>query len=395
MEPRRTSVRRAGLVGIALALIVGASACSGASVGPAPAATVNGTDISQKTLDQMVKGYSALIKAEGKAVIANLSQPSADGTPAATGAQLASQTASVEAQIKQLGAKVDKSGDTYPTEGAASMLTELIKREVIAQAVDAAGAKITADDRAKALQSVESSYPTVDKASKLVRTTFVESAAGLMALQSHAPKKYQDALAAASAQYEAQLKSIYEQQIDSFNQVCARLIGTKDEASAKAAKARIEGGEDFVTVAKDVSVVDAAAATTAQCYAADQINQAFGTTAKAGDLLGPIANGGNWALLAVDEVKPQTFEAARSTIAQQVTDQYTAAAQAALSTYIGKQLVKAADVTVDPRFGTWDDKTLSVTAPKVPAPVTPAEIAKAKAAAKAAATTTVPAAAGS
>ncbi|MGN6692847.1 MAG: hypothetical protein ACTHN0_01615, partial [Aquihabitans sp.] len=49
MELRRNPARRAGLVGLAALLVFGASACSGKNtlVGTSPAATVNGTEISQ------------------------------------------------------------------------------------------------------------------------------------------------------------------------------------------------------------------------------------------------------------------------------------------------------------------------------------------------------------
>lgn len=363
MEPRRNLLRRAGLVAVAALLVLGASACSGGSglAGPSPAATVNGTDISQATLDQMVEGYAALLRDDGKATLEQLSQPGSDGTPGITD----DQRAQFQAELATEAASTKRDGYTYPTAGAADMLTELIKREVVTQAVAASGYKITADDRSQALQGVTQRYPTIDKASKLVRDTFVETQAGLIVLQANAPKKYRDALAAASDQYEAQLKAVYDSQPESFGQVCARIINTQDEASATAAKDRIAGGEDFVAVAGEVSIADASAAEV-QCYSAADVNNAFGSVAKAGDLLGPAPGQTGFLIVQVDTVETAPFEQVRATIAQNVPDQYTQQAQQALASYLLGRVQESADVTVDPRFGTWNVKELKVDPPVVP-----------------------------
>jgi hypothetical protein len=374
VELQRPSVRRFGLAALALVLVIGASGCSGGVVGQAPAATVNGVDISQATLNQMVEDYAALVEAEGDFALSALAEQAAGGQ-AQPGAE-----DQLKGQIAEVLAPFQGEPNTYPTEGAALQLTQLITREVYEQALADAGGTVTDEQRAAAEENIKSGFKTFDDASPLIRDTYIETDAARAALELTAPKEVRDAVSDAPQQYEEFLRQQYDENVDQFLQVCGRVIGTTDQGAAQAAFDRVANGEDFAAVAEEVTVLDPTAGSESQCYGAADIAAAFGepgANAAKGDLLGPLDQstataGPQWLILTVDSVQPATFEEARAALAEQFPDTFTEAATAALDEYLAERLVKAADVTVDPRFGTWNDETAVVDPPVVPVePTTP------------------------
>ena len=121
-----------------------------------------------------------------------------------------------------------------------------------------------------------------------------------------------------------------------------------------AAYDRIDGGEDFATVAAEVSIDTTSAADGGDigCVPRANIASVFGdaaSTAEPGDLLAPADGEGSWLVVQVDDVNMPTFEEAGEVLAQMVPDDSGAAAQELLA-----EAFATAKVTIDPRFGTWN-----------------------------------------
>jgi parvulin-like peptidyl-prolyl isomerase len=100
---------------------------------------------------------------------------------------------------------------------------------------------------------------------------------------------------------------------EQFAQVCARHILTGTQAEAESALARITAGEDFATVADEVSLDTGSPGGQLPCPAyASQYVPPFGSTAATapiGVVAGPIETDFGWHILIVDErIAPTTFE---------------------------------------------------------------------------------------
>lgn len=361
MEPRRTQARRGGLIALAALLVFGASACSGGTglVGTPPAASVNGQHIDADAVDQMVQGSKALLEAQITQERANVGS---DPT----------QSAGLESAIAEARAPFERGPYTYSTTAGSRALTELIVSELYAQAVADAGGEITEEDRSEAEQQLTQQAGFAD-ANEIVRDTYLEGGAATIALRRLVPAELQDALDGAADEYEAQLRQIYEQEQESFEQVCAFTIRAADEAAGNAAIDRVRSGEDAAAVATELAGPEAGPAEP-QCYSAAAVAQGFGTdgTIEAGAVLGPLADGDGFVVLVVDSTGVQSFEEARATIAQNVQDEFTAQAQADVDAWIQERVARSADIEVDPRFGTWDAEALQVVPPVAPATTTTA-----------------------
>jgi hypothetical protein len=316
---------------------------------------VNDTHISQASVDQMVQGSKKMLEAQ---ITAARAQAGAD--PAAA--------QQLEAQIDQARAPFERGPASYSTTAGSRALTELIISELYDGAVTQAGGKVTAEDRAQAKEQL-TSRPGYKESGKVVRDTYLRGGAANYALQRLVPQELQDAMAGAADSYEAQLKAVYDQSAASFEQICFFVVQTTDQASADAAVARIRAGEDAATVAAEATgAATEGTPAQAQCESPATIAQAIGQEMPTdkGAIVGPVDTGSGFVALIVDSQKTQPFEEARDAIAQQVQDQFTAKAQADIDAWVRKQIDAFADVTVDPRFGTWDAEALQVVPPEAP-----------------------------
>jgi hypothetical protein len=351
--------RRSSLVVLAVVAALGLGSCSGGLVGPAPAATVGGTDITRAELDDRIAQYQELVEALGAAAEEQRQAGAASGQESVTAEQL-------EAQIAERLAPFQVDDYTVGSEGVASQLTQMIGEQILIEALDDAGIEITDEQRDEAraslASSIEADGASIDDLPEGTIDAFVEFDAGQAALEAAAPQELRDAVVEAGETYEAQLRQAYDDNPAAFERVCGFILATDDEAAAQAAVERIEGGEAFAEVAAEVSTLEAEAASTVQCYDRATIEQIFSAEGvAAGDLLGPVEDTERWVVIEVDSLETAPFEEVRESLAQQVPDTLTQAAEAAIAEHVAEQLRQAAeDVTVDPRYGTWDADALQV-----------------------------------
>jgi hypothetical protein len=334
-------------VAIALAVALGASGCSGGLVGQASAATVGDVTITREELDERITQYRDLLGSfEG-----------------------ADQDPQVAAILEQLGGKQYR----LDADAVALELSELINQEIVAQAVDRLDAEITDEQRDQAREelgtAIESRGATIDELPETIIDAYVDQRAGQVAIQGAVPEELRTNLEEANAAYEALLREVYDDNPDAFARVCGYLLATTEEAAATEAVERIEGGEPFADVAAELSSLDPASASQVQCYDERAISEIFGAAPEAGDLLGPVQDAEQWVVVQVESLEQAPFEEVREQIAQSADSSDVQAAQQSVQEYLTDLFREIAeDVTVDPRFGTWDVEALQVVsnAPVVP-----------------------------
>jgi hypothetical protein len=341
--------RRFSLSVVAVAIALGATACSGGLAGPADAATVGDATITRAELDQRITQYRELLG----------SFDNAEGDP------------QVAAILEELGGKQYR----LDADAVARELSELINQEIMAQAVDQVDAEITDEQREQArselVSAIEQRGAAIDELPEAIVDAYVEQRAGQVAIQLALPDDLRSALDEANAAYEALLREVYDENLDAFGRVCGYLLASAEESVAAEAVERIEGGEPFAEVATELSTIDPASASQVQCYDERAISQLFGRTPEAGDLLGPVENAGQWAVVQVESLEPAPFEEVREQIAQSADSSDVQAAQQAVQEYLADLFRDIAeDVTVDPRFGTWNVEALQVVSNAPVAPTT-------------------------
>jgi len=368
VERRRTLVRRAGLAGVALIVLAGATACEGIGpVGPSPAATVNGHDISSADVRDVVRAQRVLVVATQKdeekqraaAVKAEAQNPTGQAVPSAQ--DLAAQHRS------QLAAFDGTGSDAISTGAASSALTPLVLVQIYADAVHETGGKVTDAQRTTARADVTKQLTDLGLKAADLSKVFVDAYVELNALQAALVAERPASAAEqplSDAEYTKQLQAIYQSQRSSLTQLCADLIVAPNEAAGTAARKRLDAGEDFAAVAADVSQDPTAASGGKNCIALTNADAALGkgaSTASKGDLFGPFDSGagdGTVYLAKVDRIETPTFEDSRAQLEQaNPNTQGADAKQAADDAFVQAKVDAAAaraKVTIDPRYGTWD-----------------------------------------
>lgn len=162
---------------------------------------------------------------------------------------------------------------------------------------------------------------------------------------------------------EALAKKYYEANKDQFNQVCLDVIATRTQAEAVAALQRLDKGEAFAAVAKDVAKTSGGSAAGQKqdgdvgCVPITNVAQAFPDKsqydklmgATDGSLVGPLSQtGGGFVVARKRSVKTQTFDEVKATILSSLGTPGSDEATKALNAFLGK-----ADIEINPRFGTW------------------------------------------
>ena len=368
MERRRTPVRLAGLTAVALLLAGGLGACGrNTLVGRSAVATVNGHDISQADVQAAVDDQLKVLTKSGPGAEKQRAAAKAARTPGVpTKAQFASQ---LQAKLDEYRAGSYRMNMT----GTNTELTAIIQAQIYRDALRHVHGKVTKTERENAhtqvLQSVQGLGLKEADIPKRYLAGVEETQSIVLAIQAAAPKGTVPP-ATPAAEYEAQLKALYDQQAEGYAQVCISLISTADEASAKAARARIDGGESFASVATDVSLDATSAANggKADCISRSQLVGVFpdATASKAGDLLGPAQGNGAWVIVKLDSVKVPTYAELRPTLAEANPNTDDQAKSQALSAFVDKEFrsaLKRAKVSIDSRYGTWSAKTGAVVAP--------------------------------
>ncbi len=151
---------------------------------------------------------------------------------------------------------------------------------------------------------------------------------------------------------------------DGFTQYCVSLISVDDENLANSIVAQARAGADFATLAQQNSTdtQTASAGGDAGCHELSEFPDTISPTVQStpvGGVTDPISNNqGGFVIIKVTDKKPATFTDVQSEAQSLATrDQ---------SVEFGSWLQKAqasSQVTVDPKYGTFDPATFSITAP--------------------------------
>ncbi len=333
-------VRRVGVLALGVWVAVALPACGRNSpVGAAAVATVNGHDVSPNQVRELVDAQIAFAQAIKKTAQAD------------------------PARVDQAIATFRGTGtDTYGTAGAASVVSSVIDNEVAADALARAGGKVTKADR----DGVRSQIADQLRQQGVTKTASFQALVDLETERAATRQALTKALTTGDRQ--AKLRAAYDAQKAAFVQVCVEPIVTAEEAAATKAVARVKAGEDYTKVAGEVSAQPPSGdpSQDVPCVAVAALTNVFGQRASdagTGDLLGPAQAQGQWLVVRVQSRKVLPFEdqTVQQQLQQSVPDPTTQAVADALA-----RATKRAEVTVDPRYGTWDPKAGVVQPPEVP-----------------------------
>lgn len=331
-----TRLRNLVLLIVVLALV--ASGCSGdTGVGAAPAATVNGVEISDADLIADLRTFNENSEFASQLVGVMVH---ADGDPAA-----------------------DRVDATF----AAAFLELTIILEILDQEFDARGLEVTQADRdAVTSQFDQALLDQLDSLPDDVEEWFVDWNARIIVLRDHLAEGLDSEVT------DDAVRSYYDDNIAQYeNQVCAQHILLETEDEADDVLAELEAGADFATLAEERSI-DPSAATNGGdlgCTSADRYVEEFAdavTEGEVGEHLGPVETDFGFHVILVTSRGTTAFEDAEAGIRSQL-EQEAAGAPAQAFSELLEELVAAADVTVSSRYGSWDDENGRVVAPEGPA----------------------------
>jgi len=342
------SRRRAGLALGGLLLV--AAAITACDAGVAPAATVNGHAIS-----------AASVRDDLSAEVAAAKKAAQPGQPA---------------QTPQVRGQGDGTFKTSVAVGKVSsrILDELLREELRRRRIEPTGADRT--EAAKQLcggtAGCLDSYPSSYK--NFITGFGARYIAFSRTVRSSAPAPQAKSQTQLEADAQAQYDQALAQQPDQLNQVCYVVALVPDAATGETLKATVTAGADFATVAAAIPGVQVNA--TPRCVPQSSEPQPLANVAP-GALIGPLADQSGQVVVQVTkrgqatfaDIKDQLVQSLRQQDRSQVQQQAGQAQQQDVQRALVKVAAKA-DVTVDPKFGTWDPKRLDVVAPKVPKGVT-------------------------
>lgn len=335
-SPPSLRLRRPAVALVVLvALVVGLSACN---PGRPPAATVEGAEISADRVDEIMEAY-------------------------------------IEADPEVYGEDFRGQGDdTLSLDVAANVLTSLVRQVLQSQlaaerdAVPTDEERTTAEEQARTLfvqqeaaapeaegpsESEQASNDIFDALSEDTQQWLIDLQADGLALNR--------VLGSDSGSSEEAARQFYDENPEQFEQICALGIQVQ-EADLPAVRARLDAGEDFAAVSADVSLDPALAeaeGSLGPCATAGELQQqgfnpeilSILQGLDVGEVSEPFAlgEGAGVALLTVSDKPKAAFEDVRDLLIQQLP----AAGDRALAELL-EQVVPDADVSVDPRFGTWE-----------------------------------------
>ncbi len=302
------------LASVIASLALVASACS--TVSP-DAASVNGDSIDRSTFDDQLQTYAA-----NEAFLARVSQ-------AGQGA-------------------VEGNGDgTVSADFARQVLQREIVLRVIQQENLARGATVTPEIEAAAREDVIAQFglEAFDAFPKSFQDDLVEQNSQVFLLR---------AGVAGNALDDGELQAVFEEDPSQFSEVCAAHILVETEAEADAVADRLANGEDFATVAAEVSL-DTGSATSggnlgcvARGVTVPEFEDALFATPE-GEISDPVQTEFGFHIIEVLQHNAPTFEAAKPLVLQRVL----ADSNEGFNTVLNDALA-AADVSVDPRYGRWN-----------------------------------------
>lgn len=347
MERRRRLVRLASAAAVALVLAGGASACSSGPLAKGPAATVNGVEITRAEVQAEIETNRDFYRSAAEAGLTDTDY------------------ATLADDIDGVGA------DTYSMDATTQALLTLMQDELVRQELEAADALPTKDDEDALRAQITGQLPPeqLEQLDADYIDKFVASNALIQALRTLRAEEADAGLEDPDpAEVEAQRDARYEE-IVAEQPYCVAVIRSGSEADADAALARVEGGEDFGAVATEVSTLtESREGGFLGCGSAEQLAQAFPGIeldgAAQGDVLGPFTvtdqtGQSQFDVVQIAGVEGPTREQAAAQLEAEVpaTAVPTDPASFDSSQLVG-ELLADAEITVDPRFGTWNPDTL-------------------------------------
>lgn len=326
MHPTRNHRFLLSVASLVALLALTATACSGSG---GSAATVGGTEISVADVEQI---YAR--RAEAPAVASELA--------------------------------TDESGDADPNLQA-SVLTTLIRTEILRQAAEDRGIEVSdeevSEQRAVLVESA-GGQEALDEvlADSNVSDEELEENLNDQAIQA----EISDELASEVSDDQVAAAFSEDPQGQYGDKVEVRHILTESEEEAQTAIERIESGEEFSEVAKEMSKDPGSAerggelgplARGATVEAFDEA--AFG--AEEGELVGPVGTEFGFHVL---EVTGQVAGAEFAEVEGDIRTQLESSAEGqAFNDYI-TEFIGGLEVEVDPQYGTWDAQSVSVVPPQ-------------------------------
>ncbi|HSZ36911.1 MAG TPA: peptidylprolyl isomerase [Acidimicrobiales bacterium] len=356
---------------LVLLVLLGSGVAWAALAVPTDAAVVNGSVISQDSLNSDVHAiagsaeYQCYLNAEAylssNGTQVGLPPVTGAGTgqhegdnPTATSAFVATYLDTVIGHelVEQLAAKRNVSVNSAQLADARANLTNQITSvmQQVSQTAQGRNPKFSCDVLSPLTgQQVLGSLPSwfVDE-----QVQFVATASAL-----------QEDLAGVGSS-EADLQHYYDQHRPRFDTVCFNAVEYTDQASAQAAAAAVNSGTPFSQVAGS-----AAQSGTIPCTALVAVAGELGTSISTldgiavGQASAPISVNGSYVVLELSKRTPTPYATAKQIVTQAVQEVGATATQAAIST-----AERRASVTVDPRYGTWVPVSASVLTPFTPEP---------------------------
>jgi parvulin-like peptidyl-prolyl isomerase len=326
---RRRRPARLALAAAAAVLALVATSCSDGIGRPADAATVGDRVITRADLDAQIE----LLQERQEALAGE-------------------DDAALEGLLESFRGDGD---GTVPTQVAAEALSELIDAEIREATLESLGGEVTDElvSAARADLEEQAAAQQVDLAE--FPAAFIDQQVRLIAID--------QALVDLVEVSDEELEEAYAERSPALQQLCVSLLLVETEQDAQAAYDRVLGGEAFADVAREVSIDPATAESggEAGCASAAEVAQSFGPTAPetpVGVPFEPLQFTQGWAVAVITGRQVPPIEEVGESLRQELVQ----ARRAELATEV------AADVEVDPRFGTWDASTGIVVPPQVPAP---------------------------
>ena len=163
---------------------------------------------------------------------------------------------------------------------------------------------------------------------------------------------------------EANLRSYYEKHHAQFDTVCFNAAAFPDQASAQGAQAALDFGTPFSQVASSATQ-SGAIPCTALVAVAGELGTNISTLdgVAVGQASAPINVNGNYIVLELSTRTPTPFATAKPIVSQAVQQVGATATQAAIT-----RAERQASVSVNPRYGKWHPALASVYPPTIPKP---------------------------
>lgn len=345
---RRLTVLVKRLLFTLAAVALFAAGCSSGGPGAPSAATVNGTDV---TMSSFLDDLDALAS-----------------------------SAAIRTSFEEGGTSIYGPDDrSYTTAFTAGWLTQRIQDLLVEQQLEEVGGTPTAEETSQAQQQL--SQVAGELPAELVER-LTNSAANQAALQ-----RVLDEQAASQSVTDDEVRAFYDENIEAqmqqvgevacgsfgsiaFDPAGQSATGTPEQVEAAQQTAqqiadRVASGEDLVSAANSFSqnTTNAVQGGDLSCFAQsggqlppEVVDAAF--TLPVGQLSEPIETSGGLVLILVRSRGVLPFEEAEASIRQQLGQERGATAK--------EQFVRDADITVDPRFGTFDTATAAVVPPEGP-----------------------------